>query len=662
MKFFVAICLILLSTFVAFSQPDTILNIENVEIFGHRAGSSKSAGMSVNEIDSAVLSSQKTRALSDILAENSTVFIKNYGRGAFATAAFRGTAASHTKADWNGLPLNSPMSGVTDFSLIPVFLADELSVKHGSASLEDHGGGLGGSVSLQNSANWTNQLSVSYLQSIGSYKSYNEHLKLSAGNSKFQSKTRAYSTVSANDFTFINRMVGVWDSISGKLVNPLDTNTFANFRFQGVIQEIYAKPARNQIVALRYWGQSVNRSLPQATSFEGSEDTNRNRQTQFDHKFTSDFKVISTKSSSNFSLAYSSSTSVYELSNLISGRGFASVIYAKSSEKMALARYGFSYASKRNLNVDLKSEIQHFSIQNIDTVSNNGYTRARTDASVVCSADKSFNDRLFLKILCRQEISEVKLQPIIPYIGLDYKVLAKKNIFLKANFSRNFKQPSLNDLYWFPGGNPNLLPEKGETGELGFRTLFDLHNYHIESELTTFRSDIQNWIIWLPSVKGYWQPFNIERVITQGFEFSAKISGKIYKISYKLVGNYSFTSAKNLGNPMVWGSVSYGQQLAYVPKHSGNLFAQFQYKSFIINWQHTSYSERFTTSAAQIGTRNRMYPYFMNDVVFSYKFSIKNLSLSADFKIFNLFNEVYHSMLYRPMPRRNFLLSIGVEF
>ncbi len=39
-------------------------------------------------------------------------------------------------------------------------------------------------------------------------------------------------------------------------------------------------------------------------------------------------------------------------------------------------------------------------------------------------------------------------------------------------------------------------------------------------------------------------------------------------------------------------------------------------------------------------------------------FRIKKMRLSAEFKVYNLFNETYHSVLYRPMPGRNYMVVI----
>ncbi|MCS2983587.1 TonB-dependent receptor [Bacteroides xylanisolvens] len=43
----------------------------------------------------------------------------------------------------------------------------------------------------------------------------------------------------------------------------------------------------------------------------------------------------------------------------------------------------------------------------------------------------------------------------------------KGNVMLKVSISRNYRFPTLNDLYFLPGGNPNLKNEQGFSYDAG---------------------------------------------------------------------------------------------------------------------------------------------------------------------------------------------------
>ena len=180
----------------------------------------------------------------------------------------------------------------------------------------------------------------------------------------------------------------------------------------------------------------------------------------------------------------------------------------------------------------------------------------------------------------------------------------------------------------------------------------------IRAEGTFFRSDIDHWILWVPSYKGYWEPRNVERVLSQGAEFSVSVHGRSGPLAYRSAATYAYTSSRNLGDPVVWGDRSHGRQMVYVPLHSGNMLVQLSWKGFFLTYQHNSYSERFTTVSNDVTRRDWLYPYFMNDLSLGKELQWNKLRLTAELKVYNLFNETYHSVLYRPMPGRNYMVLL----
>ncbi len=173
---------------------DSVFRIKEVAVVSERIFVKEEAGMKQSRVDTVVLRDKANLSLSQLLSENTPVFIKEHGRGALATASFRGTAASHTQVNWNGININNPMAGMVDFSLIPVYIVDDLNLKHGSASLADRSGGLGGSINIENSVDWQNRFGLKYMQGIGSYSTFDEFLSVGFGGSG-SSPLRAYTII-----------------------------------------------------------------------------------------------------------------------------------------------------------------------------------------------------------------------------------------------------------------------------------------------------------------------------------------------------------------------------------------------------------------------------------------------------------------------------------
>ena len=112
--------------------------------------------------------------MADILTFNSSVFVKSYGRATLSTIAFRGTSPSHTQVIWNGMRINNPMLGMTDFSTIPSYFIAQASLLHGTSSVNETGGGLGGLVKLGTVPQVADGFTAQYVKGIGSFKTFDE--------------------------------------------------------------------------------------------------------------------------------------------------------------------------------------------------------------------------------------------------------------------------------------------------------------------------------------------------------------------------------------------------------------------------------------------------------------------------------------------------------
>jgi len=658
------IILIVIFPIKIFAQylADTVFQIEQVTISAEQFFQQENAGSKSQNIDTSILQNKIDRSIADILSENSSIFIKNNGRGALATISFRGTASSHTQVSWNGIKISNPMTGTADFSLIPVYITDKISLKYGNASLSETGGGLGGAIVLDNQSKWSNGWNFSYTQAFGSFHTHDEFADISYGNKKLQIRSRIYNNQSENNYPFINRGIAEIHPETGKITHPTDTNNNAAYGKYGLVQEVYFRPAASHIISLNYWGQHSERTIPQATSYEGPDNSNRNLQANSAHKFVANWTHYTDKSRLSFNTGIATENSHYRQMNFVSGLGEIPAIYTESRFLSNYNRLEYSHDFSKKFKFIGKINGDFHSVTSKDTLTKLGYEAQRSDISIFTSLSKQFAESLNIALQVRESMIDGKLQQITPWFGIDFKPMKQENLILKANISQNYHQPSLNDLYWQPGGNPELKPEFGFSGETGiiYQKQFKQHTFL--SEFTAYYSDIENWILWVPSFQAYWTAKNVTRVISKGIETTTSLQGNFGKVYYQVSGNYALTKALNYGDPEIWGSDTYGKQLVYIPMHSGNLFARIAYKGFSVSWQHNAYSERFTTSTNDISKRDWLYPYFMNDLGIEKRHDFEKISISAEVKIYNLFNETYHSILYRPMPRRNYLFILSIKF
>jgi outer membrane cobalamin receptor len=637
-------------------SQDSILKLPQVDVRADREFVKETAGMKETQIDSLVFIQKRNLTLSELLSENTPLFVKSEGRGALASASFRGTAASHTRVNWNGININSPMLGMVDFSLIPVFIIDDINLRHGNSSIADGAGGLGGSINLQNRADWNNISNAAVIQGIGSYGTFDEYLQLGLGNKKIQWRTRLYHNQSENDFTFRNRYKGNLEN--GKIINPIDTNKNAGYHRYGLLQEVYFQPASKHMISAKWWAQQAGRSIPQITSSESPDNSNINKQEITDQKLVADWNFYGNTSQILLRTGYSKQNMDYVQRNQIEGDGLSPAIYSLSSQSSLINHAAFKYSVTENLSIESSIDINYHKVQSLDSVSKLGYKKQRLEYSALLGARYSFEQRVNLNIMIRQDIIDDSASPLVPFAGIDFLISERHKLILKASVARNYHTPSLNDLYWQPGGNPDLLPEDGISYEAGLKKISSFGRTDLSSEISAYHSDINNWIVWLPGITVPMEPLNIKKVQSRGLEANSKLDFKIRTISLQIMAAYAYTSSVNQGDPLKWGDESIGKQLVYIPLHSGNLFLHLAFKGYSFGWQHNSYSERFTTTSNNPSKRDWLYPYFMNDVTLTKEFSISRWKFLAEIKIYNLFDEKYHSALSRPMPGRNYMVML----
>ena len=178
------------------------VQIKEVTVYGKRP--IKEIGVQQTKFDTVALKENISLSMADVLTFNSSIFVKNYGRATLSTVAFRGTSPSHTQVSWNGMKINNPMLGMTDFSMIPSYFIDDASLLHGTSSVNETGGGLGGAVKLSTKPANADGFGLQYVQGAGSFKTFDEFLRLTYGNQRWQTSTRVVFSSSPNDYKYRN--------------------------------------------------------------------------------------------------------------------------------------------------------------------------------------------------------------------------------------------------------------------------------------------------------------------------------------------------------------------------------------------------------------------------------------------------------------------------
>ena len=638
-------------------------------------------GQQKTRLDSAAMHLTVSQSMADILTYNSSIFVKQYGRGSLATISFRGTAASHTQVTWNGMKINSPMLGMTDFSLIPSYFTDRATLLHGSSSLAATGGGLGGAVLLETAPGTTSGFDINAVLGAGSFNTWDGFLKINYGGCRLQTSTRIAATYSDNDFTFrnYNKKEYTYDAagIPDGSYYPIDTNRCGSIRDLHVMQDIYYKTDGGDRLSLNLWWMTSVRGVPLLSVDYRSGVGYTNQQSEntlrsvIGWNHTGNNLLLSAKAgwlhtSQGYDFARDKGNG--SMANMITSRSLINTFHVQAEGKWFAAEHLMLTAQIAAYQHFVKSTDRNALALNTGSTAAGtgdkiaiGYDEGRFESSAYISAKWNVTPRLGLAAALREELFGKSLSPIIPVINIDY--LITNNLTAKASASRNYRYPTLNDLYFLPGGNPDLKPESGYSYDAGisFFTARD-GKYSLRASATWFDSYIDNWIVWIPTFKGYWTPRNVKRVHAYGIETRAEGKlqmGRDWQLSGS--GNFAWTPSINHGDPADWADEAIGKQLVYIPQFSASSLVALAYRNWRLSYKWCWYSERYTTSDNDMATRiGRVLPYIMNDIVLERRFAMRSAGLSLKLAVNNLFNEEYESVLNRPMPGRNFEFFVEI--
>ena len=221
----------------------------------------------------------------------------------------------------------------------------------------------------------------------------------------------------------------------------------------------------------------------------------------------------------------------------------------------------------------------------------------------------------------------------------------------------------LNDLYFLPGGNPGLNSEKGIAYEAGLSFAVGKDgSYTLSGSASWYDQHIDDWILWLPTAKGFFSPVNIKKVHAYGVEIRADLAAALTReLKISLDGTFSWAPSVNEGEPMSPADQSVGKQLPYEPEYSATATGRLSWRSWGLLYQFCYYSERYTMSSNDITLTGRLTPYLMSNLSLEKGFSFRWADLTLKGTVNNLFNEEYLSVLSRPMPRMNAEFFIGIK-
>ena len=227
------------------------------------------------------------------------------------------------------------------------------------------------------------------------------------------------------------------------------------------------------------------------------------------------------------------------------------------------------------------------------------------------------------------------MRRLSPSLSLSYKLLADRELYVRASYKNIFRSPTFNESYYYHYGSTDLAPEVTDQVNVGItmdegRMTKD-EGTHVRVTLDGYYNRLRDMIVSVPYNMFIWSCINVGKVRILGLDATLNVTQRLGSGHQVMVtGNYSYQRAQNRTNPE---SPNYNKQIAYMPEHSWAAAVNYENP-----WVNVSYKE-FGLTAYRA-------------------FSWGRHRLEGRVDVKNLFNEQYELVGHYPMPGRSWQLSI----
>jgi len=634
----VAAMLLVLVPFTVGAQDifseDTV-NINAVTVTARAAA--RVTPYTVVEIDPDLISRRKGDDMATLLQSSSLLYVKRYGNHGLASVSSQGAfLGSHTLRDLerNAGQRTRPMDTVTS-RLSRFVAASSVQITSGGSDLNDLSGYLGGKVELSSKPLFGSGTEASMSLSAGSYGDYGSSAVLTPGGTNLSVRAGGWANKSRNDFLFINR-----DAPGGE---ALMRRTNAAFSSGGFTGDIFYRTDYSRI-SMHVWFSDTERELPGPVTTVQQDFNER----QTDRSFRG---VV------NYSLEHGRLTADVTAGGQCEFNRYYHMVTSyngDNSSSSAIIRAKVALRVTQNTSLEFRAGDSY---EKAVTLSYDG-AEIRNLISFSVAGRSNPLPRLNLLLQARQTaVTGMKVSPEFT-AGASWLMTPGGEHLLKASLSRNSRLPCLNDLYWIPGGNPDLVPENAAGGEVswsflrvwpsGSRGNFDL---------TLHGSHVNNLIQWVPGQSGLWQAENVRDVNIAGAE--ARVGRDLSIRNWILRGVFNYSFARSVvAATEVANDRSPGRQLIYAPLHHANLNLGATGKWFRTGLTAAWESRRYTTSDNSEWLPGSL----MTDAFAGADFRTGAAGWRAEIAVNNLPGLATESVRNYPMPLRTFKIKLTLTW
>ncbi len=564
-------------------------------------------------------------SLSSLLQNSSGVFMKDYGPGQLSTPTFRGGDANQTTVLYNGAKINSPTLGSIDFTLIPASQFKSLELISSASANALTTGGIGGGVLLKSAVSLSDNF-LSAVLGIGSFENQTFNFNVNRVFSLKKIKAAVYFSSnrisSQNTFDYLD----IYDQPFKRKIRTHNEFNAANDQLNAAIL-IKSKT----LIRLNTWFTNASRNVPKPINLKETftqyqNDISQRAQVSINH-------TIDVRHSLYFMLFFDHTINQYadSLAGIDNSNTFNNGQF-QGHWNWQIKKSGFS----------LSNQI----LSSYTEAASANFSGAKNQLNLGSMHKLSYHNTSWTIDAGTRTMYQDGQSQLLPFISSQLAISKDKGLVGIASISRSARFPTLNELYWQPGGNILLNPEVGNTIEFGIRKLKKETIW--SAEVMTYLSVINNRVRWLPNGSTF-SPINIAQSRNIGVD--AKFNLELIRQKYV---KFDFTEVISLidAQGRITSDDDY-ETLSFIPSFKNASSFILKLNQLNISVTHSVVGKRFITN-----DRNAYMPYFqLIDCFGAFRYKAFNLS----FGIQNVANVNYQNLPWRPMPGRSYQVQCSVN-
>ncbi len=630
------ILLVLALNSLAFGQGDSIA-LEPVTVIGF-APERFMAGLKIQRLDSATLRQFQFQNIGDLLAFSTPLAFKNYGPGRLNTVSFRGTSAQHTAVLWNGLNINQPNLGQTDFSTLPVTGFDRLSVQYGSSASAVGTDAVGGSILLQSSGAQPQGLRLLAGRRQASFGNQQTQIGANYGAKvgdarHFSGKTLYYDGRMRNNYPYSERQGYYAESSTAEQ--------------RGFVQDFVFTGKENRQLSAHLWltdnGSTLTPENPDARQLTRTQ--SRRALVQYQTP-TWSWRNAFTRDLIDFGAGDYS-----QLAHTATDRFLTHL-----EKEMA-----WTLGNGPKVNLRVGGEVAYYRTQ-VDDYSAPFITENRADLFAL--SRWQFGSRWLVSANVRQAFVTRFNPPLTPSLGAEYRLIdqdeyrqAAFRLTAKGSVSRSYRVPTLNERYWKTLGNPEIRPESGLNKELGLEVKWQpAEAQQVTASLTAYHNRVDDWAYWNPD-RNY-RVENLQLVVARGLEAQAQWRATLSTWQTGATLGYALNRSSQERVYNAYAVDIVGKQLVYVPVHQGTFSAYAQRGIFRFTTQARGQTRSFTT----FDNSRELPGYVLVNLLAEATAQRRRWRADLQAQASNVFDALYLNVGRNAMPGRNFSLNLLLTY